>query len=361
MFIFLHIVFTNNFNLLFFLLCFSYNLIINDLPPLWYCSLFLIFFAIVEVNFLSFHQIHCCVMLSIITNIIYWTILSVRCSKRNHHSGHWARCNEAEDPVKEGRQKQLFPDRGSPDGGPGPAVCCYHSSQSCCTAAGVEGVLSCSTHKLRYWLYRNVHFSFQAVLEEGWDESTAPQPTNTRQADLLVTHTDFHLLVAGRSCHRQKFTCMTKENHRRAKKTEDSWCDSPCASWYSWKIPEESRTKTRINVMKRWKTKEETTLVLCWFSLLVVLIPAATAVHTGGILHFKRQTLEFSHVRGNLQCLKKSWMRRSIRRLVSFGGTYRGIKRLTAMYLLHRLHLNAILTCSKFTSYFECEGLHLKK
>lgn len=76
-------------------------------------------------------------LLSINTHIIYWGILNVNCGKRNHHSGHRARCTEAEDPVKEGRQKQLFPDRGSPDGGPSPAVCCYQSSQSCCTVAGV--------------------------------------------------------------------------------------------------------------------------------------------------------------------------------------------------------------------------------
>lgn len=56
-----------------------------------------------------------------------------------------------------------------------------------------------------------VHFSFQAALEEGWDESTAPQPTNTRQADLPVAHTDFHTLVAERHCCRDVYLYKEEE------------------------------------------------------------------------------------------------------------------------------------------------------
>lgn len=79
----------------------------------------------------------------------------------------------------------------------------------------------------------NMHFSFQAVLEEGWDESTAPQPTNTRHADLLVTHTDFHTLVAGRHCRREVYLYEENEPQKiypQHKKTEDCWCDSTRAS-----------------------------------------------------------------------------------------------------------------------------------
>lgn len=135
----------------------------------------------------------------------------------------------------------------------------------------------------RYWLYHtNTHFSFRAVLEEGWDESTAPQPTDTRRADLLVTHTFTHSLLEGTTV--ENYTCMRKKQPekiypsvfkggsiRRLETTDGIQHLLPNIHERQLKVPEQPRNRTRINLMKRWKTEEEITLVLCLFSLFTVV------------------------------------------------------------------------------------------
>lgn len=111
-------------------------------------------------------------------------------------------------PCREGRgscclQTQLVPDRGSPDGGPGPAVCCclLLSQQSALLLGLPRGYSPATLTNTNAVLYLRALLLSAAVAGGpggGFRWEHSPSARATRQADLLVKHTHSHAYSAGK-------------------------------------------------------------------------------------------------------------------------------------------------------------------
>lgn len=80
------------------------------------------------------------------------------------------------------------------------AVCCYHSSQHCCSDSPGAAASQHSQTPTLHCTYTHFFFQllWQAVQEEGFRWEHSPSARATRQADLLVKHTHSHAHSAGK-------------------------------------------------------------------------------------------------------------------------------------------------------------------